>query len=161
MRPVYTYLFHNKVDGMTKIGKTKSPANRFHDLSKKRHLSPVAVFYGDTEKRMHFEYYDLAVGKEWFNLTHDLLEKFRNSEENLITYGARGQVVFPGPATYALSRNEPPFYYSMIDLSEDEFKRIDSIVLPVVWYKRRDKIRHLLMERVAEIEAAKLKTEEP
>lgn len=72
-----TYLIKNPHNGLVKVGRSKNVFKRF--LKLKNEFSQDLIFVGfckkDFESEIHFEYKDLRVFGEWFNLSsNDILD---------------------------------------------------------------------------------------
>lgn len=92
----YTYFFFNAATGLTKIGRSTSPASRFVTLSSGRDLSAICVFSGDSEKYHHNQFSDTRVMGEWFRLPESIIVQLRADKRNLLKESIGG-INFPGP----------------------------------------------------------------
>lgn len=72
----YTYLFFRISDGLTKIGRTSFPSQRFEQLGGEKNLKVISVIEGDSEKAMHERFAEFRVSGEWFKLSDEILHGF-------------------------------------------------------------------------------------
>jgi len=124
---MFTYLFHNKSDGSTKIGRSKSPVARIVALASYGHHVPVCVFSGDREKQLHRLHAKKRFVGEWFTLSAAELKSYRRHPENLLAGGATLSGEFPqseknnedGSITLKI-KLEPKFADMLIRLAKKE-----------------------------------------
>lgn len=73
----FTYLFNRKSDGLTKIGRSASPADRIKTLGGVSRMSVIAVIPNDCEAELHRKHANYRVSGEWFRLPADVLEDYK------------------------------------------------------------------------------------
>lgn len=77
----YTYMFYSHETGLTKIGRTQYPQQRFKSLGGKKRLTLINVTEGDTEKETHERYSEHRVTGEWFRLSARTLRSLMVNNE--------------------------------------------------------------------------------
>lgn len=75
---IYTYLFYRPEDGLTKIGRTKSPQQRFSTLGGHKNLKVIALILGDMERSLHDYHKTERATGEWFSLSEAVRENYKN-----------------------------------------------------------------------------------
>lgn len=70
----YTYKFYSVETGLTKIGRSANPQQRFKTLGGKKKLRLINLIEGDIERKEHDKYSDYRVKGEWFALPSDVLK---------------------------------------------------------------------------------------
>ena len=73
----YTYFFYCSETGLTKIGRTQFPQQRFNQLGGKKNLTVIGLIEGDREAEMHASYSASRQVGEWFNLTKGQLAEIK------------------------------------------------------------------------------------
>ena len=74
----YTYFFYDHETGLTKIGRSANPSQRFYKFGGKGKLSIIALIEGDCEMEMHKKYSSKREHGEWFRLSGDQLRYERS-----------------------------------------------------------------------------------
>ena len=73
----YTYFFYSSETGLTKIGRTRFPQQRFNQLGGKSKLHVIGLIEGDREAEMHESYSDYRDCGEWFLLNGTQLREIK------------------------------------------------------------------------------------
>ena len=110
---IFTYLFHNPANGLTKIGRTRSPISRFNTLNREESgiLIPKCVLEGDVEMSLHKRFVEFRVVGEWFQLSDSVVKEFVELPNNVFREGFTGlpafdatKSVYIGPETHEALR---------------------------------------------------------
>lgn len=75
----YTYLFHRPSDGLTKIGRTDFPRNRFTMLGGEKKLVVISLIEGDKEAELHHKHRAQRETGEWFKIPEETLEEYKRN----------------------------------------------------------------------------------
>ena len=75
----YTYFFYCSETGLTKIGRTQYPQQRFNQLGGSKKLSVVGLIEGDVESKTHDVYSKDRREGEWFRLSKTQRDAIRTT----------------------------------------------------------------------------------